>query len=101
MDPKYTLCFKYVVFIVDSSTKDTITDILNANDITSSILLLTEQQILRKNVKSKNEKIIGKLFFKVATRICGFPLILHKQEPSEKSITDIQSKIESLLYEHN
>lgn len=93
--------FKHVVFIVDSSTKDTITDILNANDITSNILLLTEQQIFRKNVKSKNEKITGKLFFKVATRMCGFPVILHKQEPSEKSIADIQSKIESLLYKRN
>lgn len=95
--------FKYVVFIIDSSTKDIITDILNINNITSSILLLTEQRILKKPIKGKilNKNIIGELPFKVATHICGFPLILHKQEPSEKTIVDIQHKIETILYERH
>ena len=95
--------FKYVVFIIDSSTKDLITDILNTNDITSSILLLTEQRVLKKSVigKIRNKNIIGEFSFKVATHICGFPLILHKQEPSEKTIADIQHKIETKLYERH
>ena len=95
--------FKYVVFIIDSSTKDLITDILNTNDITSSILLLTEQRVLKKSVigKIRNKNIIGEFSFKVATHICGFPLILHKKEPSEKTIADIQHKIETKLYERH
>lgn len=95
--------FKYVVFIIDSSTRDTITHILNTNEITSRILLLTERTVLKKHVKSKNRhnNIIGELFFRVAFDICGFPLILYKQEPSEKAIADIEHKIEALLYGEN
>lgn len=94
--------FKYIVFIVDSDTKDVIINILNTNDITSNILLLTEQRVLKKPVKGKirNKNIIGELYFKVATHIRGLPLILHKQEPSAKTIADIQHKIESVIYKH-
>lgn len=93
--------FKYVIFVIDSSTKDVIVRILNTNNLSSNILLLTEQTILKKHIKKKNRysnNIIGELFFKTAFQLCGFPLILCKQEPSEKTIKDIHHKIEDILY---
>ena len=95
--------FKYVVFIIDSTTKDTITHFLNTNNLTSSILLLTERTFLKKHVKTqiRSNNIIGELFFKAASHLCGSPLTLNKQEPSEKAIADIQHKIETLLYDRN
>ena len=94
--------FKYIVFIVDSNTKDTITRILNTNDILPRILLFTEQKILKKQIKDniKNrQKIIDELFFKTSFKICCLPFVFCKQEPSEKNILDIQCKIETTLYQ--
>ncbi len=96
--------FKYVIFVIDSSTKDTIANILKNNKIPSDILLLTEQTLLKKHVIRNNKcnnSIIGELFFKVSFQICGFPLTFCKQEPSEKMIADIEHKIETTLYEGN
>lgn len=96
--------YKYIVFVIDSNTKDAITHMLNTNDISASILLVTEQTILKNHIKGKlkhNNNIIDELFFKVSFRICRCPFVLFKQEPSEKSIVDIQHKIETALYESN
>lgn len=96
--------FKYVVFIIDSNTKDTITHLLNTNDISSSVLLLTEQTILKKYIKNKikyKNNIIDELFFKTSFQIRGYPFVLYKQEPSEKNIADIQHKLEAILYKSN
>ena len=96
--------FKYIVFIIDSDTKNKITYLLNTNDISSCILLLTEQTIPKKHAKNKignRNNIIDELFFKVSSQICGYPFVFNKQEPSEKSIADIQVKIETILYKND
>lgn len=96
--------YKYVVFVIDSDTKDVITHILNTNHISARVLLLTEQTFLKNHLKRKltcNNSVIDELFFKAAFCRCWCPCAFFKQEPSEKSIVDIQHKIETILYKSN
>lgn len=93
--------FKYIVFIVDSHTRDAIIHILNENNISLNILLLTEQKVIKRRTRDKikyGNNIIGELFFKIPFKMSYFPFVFFKQEPSEKSIVDLQHKIESILY---
>lgn len=93
--------FKYIIFIIDSDTQNTITNILNSNKISAKILLITEQTFLKKPIKNrlKSNNIIDELFFKAAFYIGKrLRFVFFKQEPSEKTIVDIQSKIKKQLY---
>lgn len=89
--------YRYVVFITDSNSKNAITHILNTYDLSAKVLLITEQTILKKGIKHKlknSDNIIDEIFFK--TGFCMGSLVFSKEEPSEKSIVDIQHKIEAL-----
>ena len=93
--------FKYVVFVIDSDTRDRIIHFLNTNDISSDILLLSEQTILKKGIRkkvSRKNHIIDEWFFRTSFHISRFPFMFYKHEPSGKNIAAIQKKLETTLY---
>ncbi len=93
--------FKFVIFIVDSKSKNEVVRVLKESDIQAEILLLTEKNILYNGIKGKNrynKKIIGEIYFKSCFKVKYYPVAFYKEEPSEKSIADIVSQIEELLY---
>ena len=92
--------FKHIVFIVDSETKPTIISLLNKNEISPNILLLTEQHILKNKIAHKinSKNVIGEINFKVSFKMCPIPIVFNKEEPSEETIVNIISDIENSLY---
>lgn len=93
--------FKYIVFIIDSDTRDRIIYFLNTNDISSDILLLSEQTIFKKGIRkrvSRKNHIIDECFFRTSFHISGFPFMFCKHEPSGKNIAVIQKKLETALH---
>ena len=93
--------FKFIVFVVDSISKNAVIHLLKEIDIQSEILLLTEKNIFYNGIKLKNrynKRIVGELFFKSCFKVKYLPIVFYKEEPSEKSIVTIMSKIETILY---
>lgn len=93
--------FKFIVFVVDSISKNAVIHLLKEIDMQSEILLLTERNIFRKGIKDKNrhnKRIIGEIFFKSCFKAKYLPVVYYKEEPSEKSIVAIASQIETILY---
>ena len=92
--------YKFVVVIVDSISKKTLTCLQSNIKTPTNIILLTEKRLfLRKHTrlfKSENITIIDELFFKSAWKL--FALSISKEEPSEKSISDITSKLRQLCF---
>lgn len=93
--------FKYVVFIVDSITRKRIEDILNNNDVSINVILVTEEAIRRKGLKKKIKKqdnVISEVFFRSAFKFCGCLYVFNKKEPSEGSIAMIRDEIRSVCF---
>lgn len=93
--------FKFIVFVVDSVSKDTVIRLLKDIDIQAKILLLTEKNIFYSGIMLKNrynKRIVGELFFKSCVKVKYLPVVFYKEEPSEKSIVAIMSQIETILY---
>lgn len=94
--------YKYIVFIIDSDSRDAVVNTLNNNEISANILLLEEQGIIKKSIcdnLNQTNHITNELFFKAAFRVKKCPIMFFKQEPSERTILDVRSKIENILYE--
>ena len=94
--------YKYIVFIIDSDSRDAVVNTLNNNEISANILLLEEQGIIKESIcdnLNQTNHITNELFFKAAFRVKKCPIMFFKQEPSERTILDVRSKIENILYE--
>ena len=94
--------FKYAVFIVDSETREFVIDLLNSNKFTPQIILITEQNIIKRKttsqIKNDSNQIVAELFFKSAFRIKHIPGLFIKEEPSRKTIETIYKELETTLY---
>ena len=94
--------FKYAVFIVDSEAREFIINLLNNNKLTPQIILITEQNIIKRNttsqIKNDSNQIVVELFFKSAFYIKHIPGLFIKEEPSRETIGTIYKELEATLY---
>lgn len=94
--------FKYAVFIVDSEAREFIINLLNNNKLTPQIILITEQNIIKRNttsqIKNASNQIVVELFFKSAFYIKHIPGLFIKEEPSRETIGTIYKELEATLY---
>ena len=92
--------YKFVVVIVDSISKKTLTCLKSSIKTPTNIILLTEKRLfIRKYtrfLKSENITIIDELYFKSDWKLFAFSI--RKEEPSEKNISDTTSKLRQLCF---
>lgn len=92
--------FKYVVFIVDSTTRKFMAYMQSKIKIPVNVILLSEATPIRRSskklFKSTNITIIDELFFESGWKFFSIPL--NKEEPSEKSIVEIEGKLRSICF---
>ena len=94
--------YKYIIFVVDATTRKSVISFFNNTTIEAKILLLTEQRICRRGIKhkinAKNLKILDEIFFRSSFKLPFISIPFFKKEPSEKSILNIAIQIEDLFY---
>lgn len=92
--------YKYVVFIVDSTTRKFMTYMQSKIKTPVNVILLSEvtpiRRSLKKLFKSTNVTVVDELFFESAWKFFSIPL--NKEEPSEQSIVEIEGKLRSICF---